>query len=502
VKEQQVDTISGEDPSPAQETASVGKAERGTTSASVDAPRVRFEAEEIVRELYVGLLKREPDERGLRLHADSLAHGTPLATVIEHFLNASEFASAWESRHRGPRPPGVDWADRVHHLSEIHQRLVGRAPTGADLHAALDASIPLGNVIATIARRIDARRVGKAVRVLLFGGFGNGNIGDAYQALAVRAMLTAAWGVPKKAFSACSLLDVAPFPFDGEVLAPGAILDARVVNSFDVLVIGGGGLLAHPVYPLMVDSWARSITIPIHLLAVGANHRHAADYRRLVAQAVDVSGRDPESVAALSASRRDVRLVKDPILALGDLRVLRDAVHGEQHRGSFVHSSSVRDNSHGGTLWILKHPLNDFDRECLLLLADHIANAADGEHRVVAMEPGLDKALEEYFGPGRVEYFDSVAPLDEAIQASSRVFTMRYHGYIFATLRQKPVVGFSQPKIGSLSELLGQPQGFVSSKAELLSAIAAPPIHPIVSDVLQNVRKEFLQSAATMFYPA
>jgi hypothetical protein len=52
-------------------------------------------------------------------------------------------------------------------------------------------------------------------RVLLFGAFGNGNLGDMYQAVAVRRHLLGI-GLEDRNIFACSMLDFQEYPFPGE----------------------------------------------------------------------------------------------------------------------------------------------------------------------------------------------------------------------------------------------------------------------------------------------
>ena len=98
---------------------------------------------------------------------------------------------------------------------------------------------------------------------------------------------------------ACSALP-APYPFAHQWTLPAdAILNPAIVNSFDLLVIGGGGLLSHPHDPLTDPSWQAMLQVPVVLIGVGAGEPVASKNEILIRKAVYVSGRDNQSIAAL-----------------------------------------------------------------------------------------------------------------------------------------------------------------------------------------------------------
>jgi hypothetical protein len=60
------------------------------------------ESQDLVRALYQGILRREPDEAGLTVWADSLRNGMPLSELAQKFVASEEFQSQRHSRFVAP----------------------------------------------------------------------------------------------------------------------------------------------------------------------------------------------------------------------------------------------------------------------------------------------------------------------------------------------------------------------------------------------------------------
>src|SRR3712207_2872937 len=96
-------------------------------------------------------------------------------------------------------------------------------------------------------------------RVLIFGAYANGNLGDAEQAASVARHLRAYRPELDVVAVAHSVADkpYSPSPASrGQNLVD--ILDPAFVNGFDSLLIGGGGLLASKHKPLTQADWVAS----------------------------------------------------------------------------------------------------------------------------------------------------------------------------------------------------------------------------------------------------
>ena len=278
-------------------------------------------------------------------------------------------------------------------------------------------------------------------RVLLFGAYGNGNLGDAIQATSLARAIGSIR--PDVEVWASSALPAAyPFAYN-RILPPEAVAKPDLVNSFDLLIVGGGGLLAHPHDPLTDPKWQEGLELPVVFLGIGADDATAGKSGNLLRKAVYVSGRDGQSVAALSRFSNAVGFVPDPVLS--DIAYLPDAS-----------SDPPKFNRTEKRLWILKsanHPQ----------LLDLCRCIAESDDMVCFLEPHLDFELVEHIPHARPIYCvdDLLAMIDEA----KIVFSMRYHGCILAMLRGKPVFGLREPKCLSLLERYGNGQWFSSELA-------------------------------------
>jgi hypothetical protein len=274
------------------------------------------------------------------------------------------------------------------------------------------------------------------VRVLLFGAYGNGNLGDAIQAASLGRAINAVR--PEIEVWACSAL-TAPYPFAHErVLPSDAILDPAVLNSFDLLIIGGGGLLSHPHDPLTDPNWAAVLQVPFALLGVGASEPVAGKNTLLIRKAAYVSGRDAPSVTTLRKYRMDVDFVPDPVLC--DISFLKRQATPSR----FLPSRERR-------LWILK----PIAAPAFLNLCKQISHSDDV---VCFIEPHLDFPLIEILPNAKPIYFleELISLIDEADQ----VLSMRYHGCILSMLRGKEVIGLYETKCSDLLDRYGNKELF------------------------------------------
>lgn len=108
------------------------------------------------------------------------------------------------------------------------------------------------------------------LRILCVGAFANGNLGDMYQADAI-ARLIAASGVDAEVVSASPSKRGAFYPVSNHHAAsPGSLFDMEFVNSFDIMIVGGGGLLSARHRPLNDPGWVSNVRIPMIALSLGA----------------------------------------------------------------------------------------------------------------------------------------------------------------------------------------------------------------------------------------
>lgn len=98
-------------------------------------------------------------------------------------------------------------------------------------------------------------------RIVLFGAYGNGNIGDAIQALSIARHLKVV-RPEAEVWSYSELPGRYEFQYD-RVLPQGLFLRAAGLNQFDALIVGGGGLLSHPHAPLFDETWQTTTNLPV-----------------------------------------------------------------------------------------------------------------------------------------------------------------------------------------------------------------------------------------------
>jgi polysaccharide pyruvyl transferase WcaK-like protein len=285
-------------------------------------------------------------------------------------------------------------------------------------------------------------------RVLLFGAYGNGNLGDAIQALSLARAINRIR--PDIEVWAASALP-STYPFDYQrTLGPEAVLRPAVINSFDLLLIGGGGLLSHPHDPLTDLNWQHTLQLPVALFGIGADPATASKSETLIRRSVYVSGRDPQSIHTLSTYAKDVKFVPDPVLC-DSFYVRKDNPH--------------HDDMSDRQLWILKFlHTESFKRLC--------AAIAERGASVCFVEPHLDFRITQYL-PNAVPIYDTHTLLSMMDNADT-VFSMRYHGCIFAMLRRKTVFGLYEPKCLSLLRRYGAEKNFSAELAYVTSVQGQP----------------------------
>jgi polysaccharide pyruvyl transferase WcaK-like protein len=312
-------------------------------------------------------------------------------------------------------------------------------------------------------------------RVLLFGAYGNGNLGDAIQASSLARAIN--FLRPEIEVWACSALP-APYPFAHQLtLQPDAILAPAIVNSFDLLVIGGGGLLSHPHDPLTDAKWQAMLQVPVALIGVGAAEPVASKAEILIRKAIYVSGRDSHSIATLRQFAREPAFVPDPVLC--------DASYLNQEEHSFQRPPSDRK------LWVLKYvDTEEFQAEC--------NNISQKDDAVCFIEPHMDFRLVEHIPTARPVYF--VEDLIRMIDQADLVLSMRYHGCILAILRGKHVFGLHAHKCLDLMSRYGNELSFSESiSTEISNAVEYFSPATYLSDDRQIFLREL--SKALAFIP-
>jgi len=455
--------------------------------------QIRNHAEELVQQIYRAVLHREADASALTHYGKKIYAGSTLDSILNEILESDEYGNRLRDNFAVSNQIS-DVAYNADFAWGQFFKVFGREPSALELSECLIRKNGIGGKLFEIGMERGVSILECKPRILLFGAFGNGNLGDAYQAVAVRDLLASAWGIEHDCFDACSLLNGSDYYFpNGEKLPPRIILDADKVNSYDMLVIGGGGLLAHPHDPLMNLEWIRRLYLPIFMLGVGATNASVEYHKELLNRAWVVSGRDHTSVLALQKYRSDAFLLRDPILCAGDN-------HHFCNDGFISESDCLSSKTR--TLWILKYPNCNEDIMLLERISNIISKAPDA-NTIVAIEPKLDKVLKEYFG-SKVFLLSHVNELQTYITNAEVVVSMRYHGAIFSALYNRPCVGASQPKIATLFDEMNLAGEYITSHVQLDEAIERQLCNKSYSSIMnQKLHDHFIETLRhlSLFHP-
>jgi hypothetical protein len=314
-----------------------------------------------------------------------------------------------------------------------------------------------------------------AERVLLFGAYGNGNLGDSAQAAALASLLRRLLPGPLN-LAACSWERRAPFAFpDGVRVAHDALLRPDLLPRHGLVAIGGGGLFGAPHFPLYAERWARWFAgrgVRWALLGIGGSAEAMAEpdwaraYRTLVAGAAFVGVRDAATLAAAQAINPAACWFPDPVLA----SVLPDL-------GSWVEDAAGWESRPVDVLIIPRFPNGPADAAAnQAALAWRRRLVAAGRRVVVAaMERVLDAAVLQ---GEEVVYVDEWSALERLCREARLVLSLRLHGAIAGLAAGCVVHGLVQPKIGDLMAELGvaawfAPGPFPTPEPDLSAAAAA-----------------------------
>lgn len=260
-------------------------------------------------------------------------------------------------------------------------------------------------------------------RVLLLGAYANGNIGDMYQADSISGELMAIDST-LQIYSTSPSKRGGRYPAEKHTELPqSAVRDPAVLNSFDLILVGGGGLLAAPHAPLPEVEWVNSVETTMCGLSLGCAGKAPLESRAFVEKCKRFSVRDEFSAEVVAPIRSDIEIIPDPIF-LGDVI------------GLDVRAASAAVS---GILWIpgklVPNTLNYYSR---LVREIHDAKADS----VVSFNEETDKrsGFEEMFGPA-VRYLQTAEGFTAALGEKRFGVSERYHGCILALKMEVPCFG-------------------------------------------------------------
>src|SRR5262249_55514373 len=141
------------------------------------------------------------------------------------------------------------------------------------------------------------------------------------------------------------------------------------------------------------------------------------------------------SLATLaSATARACLKLADPILCVPDAAPLLEF---DRAAGACDEQSEPID-----VLWILRTPVNDEESRLVPFVVDHVGSD-HRRHAVAVIESG-DSKLQERMPGIHIHHPENLRAFLNLAGRAGRVFSMRYHGIIFAALAGKFAYGLSQ----------------------------------------------------------
>ena len=304
-----------------------------------------------------------------------------------------------------------------------------------------------------LRRALDRPELG-GKRVLLFGAYANGNVGDHCQADALAAIMGhfAPNGVRSTVYACSWEMPVTPSLGRAQLRPHDEILDAGNLRHYDFLLIGGGGLLSTPHFPLHSQAWVdgiQALKLRYGFVGVGASAElqeepRVAAYRQLLEGAEFVSARDEESLEAVRSIRPDAEFMPDPYLV-------------SQALERRVRASGAAPPRH--VVLIPKHPVDAAEEDGVYAMSKLQRKLmADGYTTTVLMlEPREDQVIAGAFA--NVLDAKTVEAAERCVEAAGAVYTMRYHGAIFSLSRRVSCYGMGAKKIRMLYETLGAGAG-------------------------------------------
>ncbi|WP_144954531.1 polysaccharide pyruvyl transferase family protein [Pseudomonas oryzihabitans] len=340
--------------------------------------------------LYDLFLKRPPESQHV---IDEKLASKSLLSNVEDFLAADEF---FERLYR--------------------QRLVDR----------------IDNQVASLGDKVPLRK-----GVLLFGAYGNGNLGDSDQAQFL-ANYVSTLGFDFDQIYSVSWQTVGDYSFKGKKLPREAICDLDFLASFQLILIGGGGLFGVEHFPLADIRWINALIAtktPYALMSVGASIEHTGDesfnfaYDALLRGSCIATARDEESVLALGKYKCGVTKLCDPVIY------------------DCIQNSSVQVNRKERLDIVLRYPLDESHQEFIDGISRLYSVANKERFRIIFLEPHhpLESFVIGEF-PGCI-ICTTTEDLYSHVLDSAALISMRFHGCAAAIKAGVPIIGYGSKKI-------------------------------------------------------
>lgn len=289
-------------------------------------------------------------------------------------------------------------------------------------------------------------------KILIFGAYGNGNLGDSIQALHVSRAINDSF--PNVSVYATSKQKYF-YEFDASKKLPSWVLKNKLImKEFKALFIGGGGILSHPHPPLNDLSWVNSLEVPVVILGVGASKDNLQKGSWLLNKSWRVSGRDKQSIDSIGhfLPQSKVSLIRDPVLC---------SHHYKKNR-----VEKLTSDNNDVWMWVLKNTDGEECRKIKLLMKE--------DDIIVAMEEGNDSVLNNYFS--NVIYVKTLTEFEKLVSQVGCVVSMRYHGVILGLVSSVSVIGIGTLKSKFLLTDLGSGERHFESLTSFYQAVESSAI--------------------------
>jgi hypothetical protein len=280
-----------------------------------------------------------------------------------------------------------------------------------------------------------------SVKILCFGAYGNGNLGDAIQPSYVAKILRAMLPDVDLDIYATSWLENRPYSApDCEIVPSWALFNSWFLSKIDFVVFGGGGITGPFHYPLTemywIDRFLR-LRIPYGFLGIGVMNTAAQSvaFRKLVTWAAFTTSRTVNGVKQLAEADPTSRpvLFPDPVL----LSIALERLQSPPVAGR-IPSEPPKG------LLLIKRPDNPEQKDFFALAQSLDASGANVEFMV--FEPHLEMQHVSEFNK-RVHIAATEDEFHTILPDFDYIISSRYHGCILAFKHKLPIFGIGEDKI-------------------------------------------------------
>jgi hypothetical protein len=319
---------------------------------------------------------------------------------------------------------------RAAELSRLYVELLGRLPDDAGFKHHYNSFADLCELRAEFLRseehqclhearlsiRAKIKRKGREKNILMVGAYGNGNLGDKWLASVMLEFFEVHYPqIGTFYYSHQSISDYA-IPDALKLRSDCNPLNRYVLQEFDAVLLGPGGLLACPHEPVWRPEFGNLCSVPFGIISCGCVSPLPIETWNVVRGATICTGRDEFTVIAMQAVRADAFVCPDPVLSC--YRPIRPDEQLET-----------------GRAFILRGPLRAKHSEIAAIFKEGDV--------VIGMESLVDNVLLQIFP--QMVFVENVEQLAATLGPHREVVSERYHGVVCGLLLGKKTFGLTRP---------------------------------------------------------